>query len=600
MKLYLPRSATRVEDEGIQSTATLSMYHTLSEFTGNPVTVADLVRHLGMMRRSEVIRVIGNMSATVWSEHGMKLGYQMQMAQHVLPEDVWQLVRGKIPYNEKHAGRLFHRRQVWFLLQMAIMSCSETCSEMDPMELQKKVGLAALMASDVLQQVEHTHMPDLEDAPNADQWAATSMMSLMDTYVGNEMICRAICFWMEAQDDPAVRQKMNELGLPDTLDGYFLNAHGLTLRDFIMILVKAYYVFQVGAMGNPPESQVLEPSVMHEKQFTTDQIAKAFVVAGIAPDKLSPLLLGARQSWATDFSPIRSKPLIEVYPGKYTCADASIFGAFFMDGIFDLLQEAVPDDKFRQLFGTLFERYINMMFEQFLCGAPPLVRRFAADPSFVGPRNDQAGDGVILLNDMTVLMEYKGGMLTRRQKYATNIRETIAGIETLLAKFGKGKKGVGQLVENIERILKGEKLRVAAEELDIPATSTIIPVLVVYDDSLGLHAVRNHVEAKLLAEVRNRKLPEDRIGPLCILTMRDVESIQDYSSGVSVEAIFKDYCEYLVKGREDTTGSFHGFIISKYKGKQTCQCFVQAKVGQLLKGVLEQMLAARKDDEPAA
>ena len=586
MKIYLPRSAIRVDPDATPSTTTIGHYHTLSEFTGNPTTVADLVRHLGTMQRSEVIRVIGNMSATVWSEHGMTLDYQMQMAKHVLPDDVWSQVRTTIPYNDQHTGRLFHRRQVWFLLQMAIISCSEDSPKMDPMLLQKRVGLAALMSSDLLQQIEQTHIPDLEACPNTNQWIATSMMPIMDRHVGNEMICRAVCFWMEAQDDPIIQRKMQQAGLNEALDDYFMKAHGLTLRDFIVILVEAYCVFQVGAMSNPPESQLLDPSIMNGKQFSVEQIAKAFALAGIAPDSLSPLLLAARQSWATDFSPIRSKPLIEVFPGKYTCADASIFGEYFMDGIYDVLQETLPNNTFRQLFGALFERYINTLFEDFLCGAPPLVRRFAANPKFVDSR-DEAGDGLILLSDMTVLMEYKGGMLTRRQKYATNLRDTIAGIDNLLAKFGKGKKGVGQLVDNIERILKGKKLRVDDEELDIPATSKIVPVLVVYDDALGLHAIRNHVEQKFLTEVRNRSLPEDRIGPVCILTIRDVESLQDYSSGVSVETVFKDYFKYLVKGREDTTGSFHGFIITKYRGKQIRQSFVQAKTQMFLKGVLK-------------
>jgi len=154
MGLILPLSVPKVAESKIASTATLRIYHTLSEFTGKPVGIADLVQLLNTMRRSEVIRVIANMAATVATDHGMKLGYQLQMAQHVLPDDVWPLVSGKIPRSDAHTGRLFHRRQVWFLLQMAIISCSETCPEMDLAVLQKKVGLAALMASDALQQIE--------------------------------------------------------------------------------------------------------------------------------------------------------------------------------------------------------------------------------------------------------------------------------------------------------------------------------------------------------------------------------------------------------------------------------------------------------------
>lgn len=591
MGLILPKSVTTVVDGNIHSTTTIGHYHTLSEFTGKPVTVADLVRHLGTMRRSEVIRVVGNFAATVSSEYGMTPGYQLQMAEHVLPADVWPLVSRKIPRSEAHSGRLFHRRQVWFLLQMAIVSCSESCPEIDPLELQKQVGLAALMASDVLGQVENTHMPELEDAPNVDQWVTTSMMPIMDHNPGNEVICRAICFWLDMQNDSTIQTKMAEIGLTKTLDDYFNQSHGLALRDFVLIMVKAYYVFQTGAKENPPRSQLLEPSIMKESQFSLDQIATAFAIVGIAPETLAPYLLGARQSWATDFSPIRRKPLIEVFPGKYTCADARIFTLFFMDGIYDLLQAALPRDKFRQLFGTMFERYVTSLLEDCLYSKPPLVRKFAPNPKFVGDGNAQAADGLILLPEMTVIMEYKASLLTRRQRYATDLRDTMKGIDDQFAQFGKGKKGVGQLIDNIGRVLKGEQLRVDSEVLEISPTSKIIPVLVVYDDSLGLHAIRNHIESKFLEKARSRQIPLDRVGPLCLLTTRDIESIQNYSSGVSVSTIFNEYCDYLIKGRDDTTGSFHGFASQKYRKRPTRQSFVQGRVEALLDEILKAMKA---------
>jgi len=517
----------------------------------------------------------------------------MSMAEAILPRDTWILVRDQLPFSDSHPGRLFHRRQVWFLLQTAIIACSESCPEMDRVELLKNVGLAALMTSDVLQQVERTHMPEIDEAPDTNQWVATAMMALMDQRVANEMICRAIYFWMESQDDPAIQKKMQELNLTESLDDYFMKAHGLTLRDFVLILVRIYKVFLHGAKSDPPDIQLLQPSIMEEKRITIDQFTKAFAIAGITPEKLAPFLLASRQSWATDFSPMRTKPLLEVFEGKFMCPDANVLCSFFMDGIYDLLQKIVPNDSFRQLFGALFERYINTVFEDFLNVAPPLARRFAKSPKYVGEKNnDQAGDGIILMPEMIVLMEYKGGMLTRRQKYATDIRDTIAGIEGLLARTGnKTKKGIGQLVDNIERIINGEKVRVADSVLDISETCKIVPALIVNDDSLTLHAIRNHVEEKLLTEVRKRKLPEQRIGPLCLFSLRDVESIQDYSSGVSVETIFRDYCAYLAEGRKDVTGSFHGFIIQKFRGKQKCQCFVQAKTQQLLESVIKEMEA---------
>src|SRR5262245_7569824 len=136
MPLWLPRSVTGPLESPIPSTSEVGLSHTLSEFTGTPVRVSDLVRYLSQIRRSDMIRLIANMTATVSQDYGMELAFQLRMAENVLPQDVWAKVSAKIPRSDKHRGRLFHRRQLWFLLQMVVMACSEECPVLDPMEMQ--------------------------------------------------------------------------------------------------------------------------------------------------------------------------------------------------------------------------------------------------------------------------------------------------------------------------------------------------------------------------------------------------------------------------------------------------------------------------------
>ena len=84
------------------------------------------------------------------------------------------------------------------------------------------------------------------------------------------------------------------------------------------------------------------------------------------------------------------------------------------------------------------------------------------------------------------------------------------------------------------------------------------------------------------------------------MTTRDVENLQTYSGGVLATTVFQDYCEYLVRGgREDTTGSFHGFLIHRYRGRSRAEPFVTRKVQGILKEMLALMEkdAARENDE---
>lgn len=593
VRLLLPRSITGVIETQIRSTSIVGLSHTLSEFTGTPVRVSDLVHHLAQIRRSEMIRLIANMTVTIAQERCMTVAYQLAMAENLLPPDVWAKVSAKIPRSENHAGRLFHRRQLWFLLQMAVIACSEDSPVLEPIDMRRRAGLAALMASDVLAQVERAHTPRARDGHDPDQWGATTLPPLIDQRPGDEIICRSICMWLDMQNDAVVQSKMARIGLKKSLDQSFSDAHGLSLRDFMCILMTAYSACKMGASLDPPEIALLEPAVISGMPYSLEKVGTAIALAGIAPDALAPALMASRESWATDFTVLRGKPLLEIFPDKYACADEGIFTLFFMDGIYDLLENILSKGTFRELFGTMFEQYINHLFESFLYSGTSLVRQFATSPKYAG-ENTQAADGIALLGRTIVLMEYKGGMLTKRQKYGTNVEETIKGLNGLLARFGDGKKGVGQLVDNLERLLRGDKIHTDGNRIDIPADTVIIPTLVVYDDCLGIHAIRNHLDGILQSAVEERGLIKNRIGPLVVLTTRDVEGLQEFSTRRDVSAIISDYCEHLAKFPGDMAGSFHGFLLQGYRSVNPRESFVQTRVREYREELILMMEAARE------
>jgi hypothetical protein len=467
---WLSGAVTGMVESQVRLTTEVGLSYKMSDFTGAPVSESDLIRFLSQIRRSEMIRLIANMTATVSRDEWRVPAGQLEMARNVLAEEVWAKVKVKIASSGKLRGALFHRRQLWFLLQMALMVCSEDSPKLEPMEMQRRAAVAALMASDVLAQVDGAHTPEAWVDQGIDQWAATTLLPLRDQRPGGHILGRSICMWLDMQSDPIVKKRMKQIGITKTFDELFAAAHGLSLRDFICVLMTAYNVYERGTEETPPQIPLLDPAVMSGMPYSLESATKAISLAGIAPDAL----VTPRESWARDFSALYCKPLLEVLPGKYACADVGLFTLFFMDGIFDLLEECLSKEKFRDLFGTIFEQYINRVFSDFLYSGTTLVRQFAPSPKYVG-ENRQAADGVALLSGLTVLMEYKGGMLTKRQKYGGNIEETIKGLDGLLARFGTGKKGLGQLVENIERLLRGDKIHINNIQIDIPADRKIHP-----------------------------------------------------------------------------------------------------------------------------
>ena len=175
--LFLPRSVlpkprTQFDTEGF--------FYGFEDLTGRRIEVADLAQELGKLRRSDVFRWIAGLMALISKEGGMALRNQMGLASQLLPDETWKLVDAHLTANPDPAGRLFHVRQLLFLMQMTVLCCKESTEPCDEDTLKRAIGVCCLMASEILKKTEQVHSPEPTDSEDPWRWLAVVLIAYLD------------------------------------------------------------------------------------------------------------------------------------------------------------------------------------------------------------------------------------------------------------------------------------------------------------------------------------------------------------------------------------------------------------------------------------
>jgi hypothetical protein len=577
------------------------VYYTLEQITGKPATIPDLTHALAKLRRSDVIRWLAALSSRIGAENGMDLDYQLQLAESILPDDLVTGLQAHLRTVPDVPGWVFHRRQLWFLLQMAVLSCKEDTPERPDAEVRPEVARTCLMASDILHRIDPKEGPG-DGVAEVNRWMASVVIPILDAKDRCEVLARAQAFWFDLQSNPVLRKKVGELGVKD-FDAAFTQKYGVRLREFFLILLSVYSGF--GAHQSRSQNPLLlDETTYLRPSFSEDDIRRMLDAVSQTPDELACKLLSeARQNWAMDFAPLRGTPVIHVFPGKYACPDLGLLYRWMLDGVYFMLQKAYPEGQFAQLFGYVFEEYVHGLFREFCSESEILVRDFYASPKFRGT-TDQAGDGIIHRGDTALLMEYKARRLTTLEKFGGVRAKTLKGIDDILFRDKEGgTKGVAQLAKNLARILRGERIAAGAGEgLDLSGCKHLFPVIVAYEEAVALEAVRQEADAKLRLALDKERASADRVGPLLVLNIDEVEMLEDLAHRRAPLAVIHEYVDYLRENPKDRAGSFRSFVTNRGYGddQEPGRSLVQRTFHRAMELAGEEIGARQQAAPPAA
>jgi hypothetical protein len=533
---------------------------TLEHLGGMRATTADLMAELVKLKRSDVIRWVAAISVKLAEPSGSAHERQREMAQQLLPDDLIASLDKWLRNGQQWNWALFHRRQMWFLLQMAVVACKEdTVACADP-TMAKTIGRVGLMVNDVLQAI--------EPQQDCEKWKTDysycfvpSIIPILDHADRMEVLARAHAFWFELPKIPVITERFRHCKAPEFASAFEMK-YALSLERFYLIALSLWSGFQNHANNNA-SPLLLESGQYLVPHFGKDDTAHAMGILSQSPEQLAcDLFSKPRQNWAVDSSLLKAKPVIEVFPGKYACPDIGNLYRYLTDGIYFLLQEAYVAERFRQLFGYLFEAYINGLIGQFGIESDVLWRTFWPSPKFVGT-NDQACDGLLHDHDLALVMEYKARLLTTREKYAGIPEVTWQGIEDIAAKkVSGGKKGAFQLASSIRRMLTGKSVVSGKGEFCPTDKTTIIPALVAYEGAIGLGSIRRWVDGKMRDALKKESVDPARVGPLLILTIHDIEVLEALAHKNQWVDMIRGYAKYVQDHPDDPIATF-GVFLSK-------------------------------------
>ena len=95
----------------------------------------------------------------VSGEDALNPNNQMKMADAMLPVELRDALHEHVRKEGRETWCIFHRRQLWFLLQMVVLSCTEDAPAVEDDALRPQIGECCLMASDILRQLEKAEPP---------------------------------------------------------------------------------------------------------------------------------------------------------------------------------------------------------------------------------------------------------------------------------------------------------------------------------------------------------------------------------------------------------------------------------------------------------
>lgn len=586
-RLILPASAYERPPPPVEI---VGQYLTHEQIFGKASSAAELMRRLSELRRSDVVGLLCSAMAAVGTT--TEAATQLQLVRDMLDPETATLISQKVKGMSRWA--VFHRRQLWLLLQLTtIASSEETPAEQGP-AFAHKVGQACLMTSDLLSRAESFSATPPDSTSEHLKWLISILVSHTESPLANEAIARGWTFWLESLADPDVRREFEKLNIGRDFEDVFARHYGISLREFLLITVGFYFHFLSSTLKRPVAANLIDASVPSDGLFSDADKSTALSLLARRIDEMPPFLLGApRQSWAMDYAPLMAKPLLEVLESKYACPDLSHLLAFFVDGIYWLLNEAANNADWKKFFGSIYESYCNRLIGSFTVASESLVTTFYRSPKFRGTE-DQVCDGLILWPSIAVLCEYKSSRFNSRQRSGVQMDETVAAIESSV---GSDKKGIGQLSKTISRILSGEKINARNSNVDIGTNQVLVPVVIWYEESAGNHAVRNFLQEGLTRRLKELRVDLSRVKPLVLFTTHDFEVFERLTHQIGAEQLMGDYVKFLERFPRDPTSMFHVYAYQKYSGRPWPPGLITEKLHQVLREVEAEFHRRKPEDE---
>jgi hypothetical protein len=426
--------------------------------------------------------------------------------------------------NEHLADRpVFHAPQLLNVLKFIIDNSAGDRNPRTDDTARYRLGTACLMVNDLF--LNSNEKEELASDNTESKGLALITQMLATHEVINAAPMSHIIYRSFILFDLLVKQKEIAKRISDGCGGFdlereFADIVKMSLQHwrFLIFAFCSYLMNYVGPDGSRNLEYLAVDRTMYRgtSSITSADLDIVLTSVGSGLSDFRTLLADERPTdWRFDFTPFRSRPLIECAPNKFFCSEIGFLVEKMHSGVYWAINDGLPSNRRPQLFsawGILFEEYVNW----FLGGCnfkSPLA--FYATPRFVD--GSECFDGALAAGDRFVPMEYKGGLLRLNARYSGSAASFEADLDL---KIGKGCE---QLARKIQVLFnRREARRKRLQEIPLQDVTRVIPVLVVHD-----HLLRGPLVNWLLNKKFHQLLDRSQLRHGVIVDSLNVVSINE-------------------------------------------------------------------------
>lgn len=536
-------------------------------------------------------------------EHDRKNFTEVQgfLFTNLADDELFKRAKQRFPHEQMGARPIFHRQQMLMLMKKVLLLAGET-GKYNPNDTETKegkyaLGTVALMTNDLLNPEEQSsrleqHETTEDDKRRLYEEFCTQMLPLFELSNAPDVIPGLVRNdeYFKIFDGMAVQRKFVFSDGDSILDRFF-KLTGLKLKDYLLMIMAVYFNYQGVSTGdgaikrlidNPANFNVEIDVLFSKMRFTIDEMRSFFRQTSTSVDGLTEACQVVRSKFPLmqqyDFTALRTYPLIYTREqGDFaTCLDASFLAEKISTGVYYNIKQTLEDeakrlrhegeldaakvaqkdhDNFLGYWGSAFEIYVN---DRLRDVRSPGLKRFYASPHYDKPpskSDTEVFDAILDYGNALVVFEHKGKYLDLVAKYSGN-RELF--LDNLKSKKRIG-KGVYQLADNLELVFdntQGAMRRTFYErdgggnptkrfELkDIGRVKRIYPVIIHQDFSLRLNGVNRIMAAFFQEEIAKRRVEQELVRPLSLLSVEEVEVIIPYLIAIPLPDILEEYTKY--------------------------------------------------------
>lgn len=504
-------------------------------YLNSALTNFDLLEILGALSRSNLLifdykKYISNQSLLIRNFFDDKTLKKIQdLAKKIKNDDI-------------HFGKkllIFNRVQLLYLFQKSFLLCTKDKNKrkLDLKRDRIKLGQIFLMVNDFVYKAEKKDIDNLTDKEKKEffllyflkRYENNNIPHLKHEVVRNKIVFKDII----NQDD--IKSEFFRLGIEEC----FLEENKVDLAEYIEFVFGIIALF-IERLKNPnsfitnPSSSSINKKIFSKTNIKSLKVKNFLKSLALEIEKFANKIEEDMNKFPSNaFISFRQFPIVKINQ-DYFCIDLGFLIEKIGRNIFWQINNSLPKknrDKFHIFWGSVFERYVDSIFER-IYNPSSSLSNFYPHPS-PSNNNKELIDGIIDYYDSVIILEYKSSFLPLHVKFSEDIRAFEQEV--------KNKLKIKKLAKTIRKMFIEKSL--TCEKIDVKKVKKIFSIIVTLEP-----CYKSELSNWFINEIFNKYKPSNKgllIFPLQVITMEELEYLEPFlSEGLKFIDILKERLDF--------------------------------------------------------